>query len=73
MKNFQATRFLVMSEERVVSYECDDPHVVISIRSPAALSKALMGEDEEYFRRYVPNRLVYRKVLEEMSRSTDPG
>lgn len=144
-----ATRFLVMSEERVAAYECDEPHVVISIRSPsgeparlprndlrmdvlwlefhdvddteegkralriinnfgqeakpfdagmagqvrefmernatapivivncemgisrsaglaAALSKSLIGDDEEYFKRYVPNTTVYKRVIEEM-------
>lgn len=32
----------------------------------AALSKVLTRDDEEFFRRYVPNRLVYRKIIEEM-------
>jgi predicted protein tyrosine phosphatase len=37
-------------------------------RSPAvaaALSKILTGEDAEFFRRYHPNMLVYRSILEE--------
>lgn len=37
-------------------------------RSPAvaaALSKVLCGEDEDFFRRYRPNRRVYRLLLEE--------
>jgi len=146
----QATRFRVFSEDAVKTYACDEPHVVISIRSPsgeraalpkndlrmdtlwldfhdvddtelgqraariihswgaekikpfdegmarkvrefieknakattvivnceagisrssglaAALSKSLMGDDEEYFKRYVPNTLVYKKVMDEM-------
>jgi len=145
----KAVNFRVFSEDAVRLYACDEPHVVISIRSPsgeratlprndsrmdtlwldfhdvdsteegqralrminsfgqeakpfdagmarevkefmvrnavattvivnceagisrsagvaAALSKVLMGDDEEYFRRYVPNRLVYRMILEEM-------
>lgn len=36
-------------------------------RSPgvaAALSIILNGDDEEYFRKYSPNRLVYRTILE---------
>ncbi|MFA5025412.1 MAG: hypothetical protein WC503_02825 [Candidatus Shapirobacteria bacterium] len=36
-------------------------------RSPgvaAALSKIINGDDEEYFRKYNPNRLVYRTILE---------
>ena len=39
-------------------------------RSPAvaaALSRVLLGDDAEYFRRYEPNRLVYRLMLEARS------
>jgi len=37
-------------------------------RSPgvaAALSKVLLGHDQAWFDRYTPNRLVYRRLLEE--------
>lgn len=31
----KATKFVVMDEYSVAKYECDEPHIVISIRSPS--------------------------------------
>ncbi len=39
--------------------------VIFSVGTAAALSKILNGIDEEIFQKHVPNRLVYRTILEE--------
>ena len=45
-------------------------------RSPgvgAAVSQFYFGESGDYFKRYVPNMLVYRKVLEALHRGSRDG
>ena len=41
----QATKFRVFSEDAVKTYACDEPHVVISIRSPSGERAALPKND----------------------------